>query len=92
MDRKSLGVEENTNKQNSLCIYPNPTSTAIFLHSELPSETLSLYNILGIIVRIIKTDENGNANINIQDLPSGSYFCRSTVNNSQNAVHPVIAR
>lgn len=53
-------------------IYPNPVSTILYVQSDTSIDQLTIYNLLG---QRVKTEEmNDNAQINVQDLPSGIYL------------------
>ncbi|MFV0564515.1 MAG: S8 family serine peptidase [Flavobacteriaceae bacterium] len=64
---------ENDNLNNSVVLYPNPTSHSFVVNGVLQNNTISIYNTLGKLVLSLDKYAN-NAPIDISVLPSGIYF------------------
>ena len=58
---------------NSICIYPNPTSKSIFIKSEKGGEFI-LYSVLG--EKVMHQKISKSENINVSHLEKGTYFIR----------------
>ncbi len=70
-DAENLLVEEN--KQNTISIYPNPTTNYIHLTGEIVGNII-LNDILGNSIAIQPTKSNGETKIDLSSIPSGLYF------------------
>ena len=58
---------------NSICIYPNPTSKYIFIKSEKGGEFI-LYSVLG--EKVMHQKISKSENVNVSHLEKGTYFIR----------------
>jgi len=74
----TIGVPSNSSADNFL-IYPNPSTgmVSVRINSNEPIRSIEVINILGATVY---TDNSGNktANLNLSQLPKGSYFIKVT--------------
>ncbi|MEI6851475.1 MAG: T9SS type A sorting domain-containing protein [Bacteroidota bacterium] len=82
----SIGVAENNYKEEKAGIYPSPAHDEInleILTNENVVENVSIYNLMGVVVKNIASLllENGKAAINIADLSDGFYFLTATKDN-----------
>jgi hypothetical protein len=70
-------------EERDLVLYPNPSSQTIKLPLSFVqgSSTLNIYNFNGKLVKQINSSES-NLNINIDDLPSGTYLIESSPTNA----------
>jgi len=67
---------------NTLKIYPNPTNGDYFNIKTTEDTTITIYNVLGKIVKIAQMTETKN-NVDISDLSKGVFIIKmSTANNS----------
>ena len=58
-------------------IYPNPTSTLLFIDSKLKVQSI---NVLDLTSKLIKTVTLKNNSVNVADLPAGIYFVQLITN------------
>lgn len=75
-----MGISENT-IENSISIYPNPTTNQITMEFELAETknvSIDIKNVLGQTVKIISNSEfrkgNNKIEIELSDLINGVYF------------------
>lgn len=59
-------------------IYPIPTQHQIFLQQETPLGQVDLYNLSGQKLQSFNFNDQLNASIDLESLPSGTYFLRSS--------------
>ncbi len=67
-------INEIENKNISIQLYPNPTSTTVTI--QLPTNetsTIQLFDVVGTLIKKIKITQS--ATIDVSDLPGGLYFC-----------------
>ena len=60
-----------------LRVYPNPANHILYLESDQPLESVSIYDLFGRIVLVINNIEDNNAVINTSSMPTGVYFVRT---------------
>jgi hypothetical protein len=81
----TTGIFENNMNEEKAIIYPSPAKTEIYLEintSENRLENVSIYNLMGVMVKNIPELKivGGKVNINIADLSEGLYFLTGTNN------------
>ena len=75
---KAMDDDVEENEEQALKIYPNPTSSVLYIQGE-GITSLEVYNVVGQC--IMKNEVNGNAaQINTEHLNSGIYFLRVHAN------------
>ena len=75
---KAMDDDVEENEEQTLKIYPNPTSSVLYIQGE-GLNSLEVYNVVGQC--IMKNEVNGNAaQINTEHLNSGIYFLRVHAN------------
>lgn len=73
-DNSSLGIE-NTQKENTFSIYPNPATDQLIIKSEMNFVAFSIYDITG---RLVENGQPTSSSINVTDLEKGIYILRLT--------------
>ncbi|MBI4931356.1 MAG: T9SS type A sorting domain-containing protein [Bacteroidetes bacterium] len=78
-----MTVNEN-NIENSIILFPNPFSSQTTLHTDnyLTNATLTVYNSFGQVVKQIKNINGQTVTLTRDNLPSGLYFIRLSINPS----------
>jgi hypothetical protein len=61
--------------------YPNPTKERLFVESESPMQSISVYNLLGQKVKSYILDGSKKYDFSVSDLPSGTYILSVQTNN-----------
>jgi hypothetical protein len=61
--------------------YPNPTKDRLFVESECPMHSISVYNLLGQKVKSFSLDGSKKYDFSVSDLPSGTYILSVQTNN-----------
>ncbi|QTE22474.1 T9SS type A sorting domain-containing protein [Polaribacter cellanae] len=79
LNSATASIKDNTLANVSL--YPNPATSFVTISAENTIEKLSVFNILGKVVKTISVN-NTSKNIDVSDLNSGIYLIKFTVNNS----------
>lgn len=74
-----VGLNED---QNTLKIYPNPVNSNFVISGLQAGSRIELINVLGETVFVQVCNDNSES-INVQELPTGSYFVRITSDNDQ---------
>jgi hypothetical protein len=59
--------------ENSLSVYPNPTSNQLSIDTELEINEITIIDITG---KLIKTTKQNTSTINVADLSNGIYFIK----------------
>lgn len=74
----TLGLTPITNSTYNLIVYPNPASAYIFIKSDIPIDSIEIYNVLGskVIETKLKT-------INVYNLQSGLYLIKIVSKNKK---------
>jgi len=67
-----LGLEGTA--QINFTIYPNPTQDVLNIESQLPIETLKIYNLQGQLIK-----EDSNSSVDVSQLTTGLYFIQLSV-------------
>lgn len=67
---------ERIKKNLPMHIYPNPASTYVALENLNPFEKVSLYTLNGGLIKEVKSDTEGKAQIKLWDIPKGSYIIK----------------
>jgi endonuclease I len=65
---------------NPLQIYPNPTNGNTIFIKTIENTTVSIFNVLGKMVKSVKTTKNQN-NIDVSSLAKGIYIVKININN-----------
>jgi hypothetical protein len=73
-----LGEENISSSATTINVYPNPSDRQLFIRFEQPVYQVELMNELGIRIRNFSRQEipQQQLEINVHDLPSGTYFVR----------------
>lgn len=70
-------VSENDGEMSGLVIYPNPTSSVIYVRSKVKGQRLEIvevFNVHGDLVKGVRGE--GEMEMDINDLPAGVYYLR----------------
>lgn len=62
------------NNPIKIVAYPNPTKDRLFIESESPLHSISVYNLLGQKVKHFTLEGFRKMEITVNDLPSGTYI------------------
>lgn len=73
----NLGVN-NVNNDDNISLYPNPATSNINVvyGQNAGVKNIAVYNIIGKVMTFYKVTNNGSANLDISNIPSGVYFIR----------------
>ncbi len=63
---------------NYVQIFPNPAKDWLQISVEIPIKKLAIYNAVGELIQIVKTNTNQQVIIHTQDWKSGLYFIKGT--------------
>jgi hypothetical protein len=78
------GISSNSLTYSVSAPYPNPAKNISYVNYSIPSGSKAIVQIYNICGKIEKqyalTDNNGVLAVNVNDLPSGIYFCSLNVN------------
>ena len=66
-------VIENSEKDDTVKIYPSPTSSFVTIEAE-GFKTLKVYNTTGQLVKTVDTDNASEVHIDVSAMPAGLYF------------------
>lgn len=58
-------------EEMGLSIYPNPTNTILYIDTQAPIDSVSIYSVTGSFIK-----QTFNSNINVADLPGGLYIVK----------------
>ena len=72
-DTNPLSIENNDVLNNKVKIYPNPTSTKVFISSDLSIQKLELYNLLGKRISEINPTQTS---LDVSHLAKGLYYIK----------------
>lgn len=61
--------------------YPNPTKDRLFVESELPFSSISVYNLLGQKLKHFSVEGLKTYEISVSDLASGTYIVTAQIGN-----------
>ncbi|MCJ8155415.1 T9SS type A sorting domain-containing protein [Chryseobacterium sp. SSA4.19] len=84
-----LDVNE-TNKQNNITVYPNPTSDVININSKSKISKIEIHSADGKLI-LSKDIQGISASVNINTLPSGVYFV-NTLTGKENNYQKIIKK
>lgn len=73
-------IETNTNEENNISIYPNPSNGKITITGE-DHKNIEIYNLLGEKISNYTFEVIGESNFTINGLKSGTYFLRGIAPN-----------
>ncbi len=79
----ATGVEQLTNSNEQLQVYPNPTTNELTIYKErLAIRAIEVRNMVGqmVICPLIFDNSTDNCKLNTEHLPSGIYFLKTTAN------------
>ncbi|SHI99630.1 Por secretion system C-terminal sorting domain-containing protein [Mesonia phycicola] len=65
-------LETENFSKNSFTVYPNPTSGNVEVFSNLPISKLTVYNLLGEVIKVVENTKS----LSISTFPSGTYFVK----------------
>lgn len=77
----ATGINDLSNKENGVLIYPNPTSNYFTIKSEKQIDAIRLMDVTGKVVKEINSSFNLTQQINTADLGKGIYFVQYTDEN-----------
>ncbi len=80
----TLGNSSHDLAKNKFYLYPNPSSTILNVSNDDVSETISQLEIISPEGRVLI--EQSAAQVEIDSLPAGMYFCRITSNNKTQTI------
>ncbi len=90
-DETSIKKITNNVINNKVNVYPNPTTSYIYLSSEEEMLNVVIYNLNGSICK--KTNISGVNNIiNVDDIPAGTYILKVVTQNSESQQVIIIIR
>ena len=75
-----LSIEENTNSQQSVRVYPNPSSDVIYVQTKTTPDSLQLFDLSG---KKVRTQQINSTSVNVSDVTPGIYFLVITSNNQE---------
>ena len=75
-----LSIEENTNSQQSVRVYPNPSSDVIYVQTKTTPDSLQLFDLSG---KKVRTQRINGTSVNVSDVTPGIYFLVITSNNQE---------
>lgn len=81
-----LGVDNETEISSEVGIYPNPTSSILFIKSNLPIKNIEIYNSLGQLVSSISNADK----IDLTNLQFGAYIVKIKTENNQTFFKKII--
>ncbi|WP_299365774.1 T9SS type A sorting domain-containing protein [Winogradskyella sp.] len=81
-DLSALSITDNDLDQNSVTLYPNPAKDLLYIGTNMPYESIAIYDINGRLVKTIKSDIS-NEGIDVNLFESGVYFVRINFENNQ---------
>lgn len=75
--KANLGVN-GLNNDDNISLYPNPATSNINVvyGQNAGVKNIAVYNIIGRVMTFYKVTNNGSANLDISNIPSGIYFIR----------------
>jgi hypothetical protein len=73
-------------KNDAIIVYPNPASESVTISSPEPAAVIEVYSTAGQLMKSAVSN-NMTSQINISDLPSGSYIIRISGNNGFTICH-----
>lgn len=69
----TVGVGIDEFDETSVCVYPNPVKGCLNVNCG-ESNRICLYNALGVLVKSLNTEGKDSVQLDMSDLPSGTYF------------------
>ena len=69
----TVGVGIDEFDETSVCVYPNPVKGCLNVNCG-ESNKICLYNALGVLVESLDTEGKDSVQLDMSDLPSGTYF------------------
>jgi hypothetical protein len=70
--------------KNNISVFPNPASVSITIQSSQPMHLISVFDMLGRVVKQFQSDQL-QAKINLQDLIPGKYFIKIQLKEMNNS-------
>jgi hypothetical protein len=78
-DCQKVGIDDDLSSQNTITLYPNPSTSQLNIKSEgLSIKNISIVDLTG---RTVKMVNNKSKIIDISDLEKGTYFLRLHTDN-----------
>jgi len=77
INKTTTGVPSVTSSSNDAILYPNPANNELNVVYDASADikNIAVYNIIGKVMTVYKVT-GSNANLNIENIPSGVYFVR----------------
>ena len=69
----TVGVGIDEFDETSVCVYPNPVKGCLNVNCG-ESNRICLYNALGVLFKSLDTEGKDSVQLDMSDLPSGTYF------------------
>lgn len=70
-------------ENNSVSVYPNPTSGIFYIKSEEKINSATLYSLIGQVVKTYKNLEDKEIKIDISNLPANTYLLKTETKSGQ---------
>lgn len=77
----NVGLVNNFNEENDVLIYPNPTSSLIYIKSETTNINFEIINDLGQKIYVDFNKNQTSTTVDIKQLPEGIYFLKVNADN-----------
>jgi hypothetical protein len=77
---EELALGENSDLQNTIVVYPNPSSDVIYIQTKTTPESLQLFDLSG---KKVRTQRINGTSVNVSDVTPGIYFLVITSNNKE---------
>ena len=72
----TIGTDVDESEELEFCIYPNPVKGILNING-MDSKEIRLYNPLGVLVKTLFTEGKDSVQIDMANLPSGTYILQS---------------
>lgn len=76
MKNPNVGIEENeiADESNLISVYPNPASDVLYISSESELSNVTVYDVVGQMVKQVNLNRNFSSDLDISDLNNGVYI------------------
>jgi hypothetical protein len=63
-------------QQMEVVVYPNPATgeVNVLYDAKADIKSIAVYNLIGKLMTVYKTADNGSANLNLENIPEGIYY------------------
>ena len=85
----TLATASNEVKQKGFYVYPNPVSSILHFGNDNPAQSISQITIYSLEGRLLMTKDivaGNNPQIEVNQLPAGSYYCKITTENQSQTI------